>query len=308
MSNLPVPSNIDYTPIQDPNSQSFGKKLWSSFKSNPLPYLQGVGYGLDSMLSLNQETHQDVDYENRLRDTFQQQPVWDYNNMYGPNTNGGSQFQPIVRAEEGAVVRKSGSKAMPINIEGGELLMLPDGNLELAKGNKHKDGGINTILPSGTKVFSNKLKPDGSDKTFAQLAKKNDYTEEKKVLNNFYSHPTSKQSAELMMQRKLKALDALFEDQQIMNQNSNGEVISTEEMAKGGWIQKAVNPKHKGYCTPMTKSTCTPRRKALARTFKKHHGFHEDGGYVKFEEGGEYDLSKEQIQSLLDKGFELEYL
>ena len=44
--------------------------------------------------------------------------------------------------------------------------------------------------------------------------------------------------------------------------------------AKGGkadkkWIQKAVNPKHKGYCTPMTKKTCTPRRKALARTFKK---------------------------------------
>jgi len=35
------------------------------------------------------------------------------------------------------------------------------------------------------------------------------------------------------------------------------------------WIQKAVNPKHEGFCTPMTKKTCTPRRKALARTFKK---------------------------------------
>lgn len=34
------------------------------------------------------------------------------------------------------------------------------------------------------------------------------------------------------------------------------------------WIQKAVNPKHKGYCTPITKKTCTPKRKALARTFK----------------------------------------
>ena len=46
------------------------------------------------------------------------------------------------------------------------------------------------------------------------------------------------------------------------------------EQAKGGkadkkWIQKAVDPKHKGYCTPMTKKTCTPARKALARTFKK---------------------------------------
>ena len=52
-------------------------------------------------------------------------------------------------------------------------------------------------------------------------------------------------------------------------------------LKKGGknWIQDAVNPKHKGYCTPMTKSTCTPHRKALAKTFKKHHGFHkQDGG------------------------------
>jgi len=42
---------------------------------------------------------------------------------------------------------------------------------------------------------------------------------------------------------------------------------------KGGkvdkkWIQKAVDPKHKGYCTPMTKPTCTPARKRLAKLFK----------------------------------------
>ena len=35
------------------------------------------------------------------------------------------------------------------------------------------------------------------------------------------------------------------------------------------WIQKAVNPEHKGFCTPMTKPTCTPQRKALAKRFKK---------------------------------------
>ena len=46
------------------------------------------------------------------------------------------------------------------------------------------------------------------------------------------------------------------------------------KMKKGGstgdkkWIQKAINPKHKGYCTPMTKPTCTPKRKALAKTLK----------------------------------------
>ena len=39
---------------------------------------------------------------------------------------------------------------------------------------------------------------------------------------------------------------------------------------KKKWIQKAVNPRHKGYCSPVTKKTCTPRRKALAERFKKH--------------------------------------
>lgn len=49
-------------------------------------------------------------------------------------------------------------------------------------------------------------------------------------------------------------------------------------MKKGGWIKDAINPKHKGYCTPMTKSTCTPRRKAFAQTMKRHHGFHKQYG------------------------------
>jgi hypothetical protein len=35
-----------------------------------------------------------------------------------------------------------------------------------------------------------------------------------------------------------------------------------------------LNPKHEGWCTPMTKSTCTGKRRAFALTMKKHHGFH----------------------------------
>ena len=44
------------------------------------------------------------------------------------------------------------------------------------------------------------------------------------------------------------------------------EVLNEDE---DKWIQKAVNPEHKGFCTPMTKPTCTPARKALAKRFKK---------------------------------------
>ncbi len=45
--------------------------------------------------------------------------------------------------------------------------------------------------------------------------------------------------------------------------------IAEKKKKTDKWIQKAVNPSHKGYCTPMSKPTCTPRRKALAMRFKK---------------------------------------
>jgi len=51
----------------------------------------------------------------------------------------------------------------------------------------------------------------------------------------------------------------------LKDQKNGGKTTKAKD---GNWIQKAVNPKHKGYCTPMTKATCTPKRKALAKTFK----------------------------------------
>ena len=58
------------------------------------------------------------------------------------------------------------------------------------------------------------------------------------------------------------------------NNSLDGLIRTNREYKKGGstdkkWIQKAINPAHKGYCTPMTKPTCTPKRKALALTLKK---------------------------------------
>ena len=51
------------------------------------------------------------------------------------------------------------------------------------------------------------------------------------------------------------------------------EMFKTLEDAKKArenkkWIQGAINPKHKGYCTPMTKKTCTPKRRALAKRLR----------------------------------------
>lgn len=45
-------------------------------------------------------------------------------------------------------------------------------------------------------------------------------------------------------------------------------------MAKDKWIQGAINPAHAGFCSPMSKPTCTGARRRFAETMKKHHGFH----------------------------------
>ena len=42
-----------------------------------------------------------------------------------------------------------------------------------------------------------------------------------------------------------------------------------EKLNEKDWIQKAIDPEHEGYCTPMSKPTCTPARKAFARRAKK---------------------------------------
>lgn len=66
----------------------------------------------------------------------------------------------------------------------------------------------------------------------------------------------------------------LFERMQYLNPDfkkplTEGMGIGEEEKKDDKWIQKAVNPEHKGDCTPMTKDTCTPPKKALAKRFKK---------------------------------------
>ena len=49
-----------------------------------------------------------------------------------------------------------------------------------------------------------------------------------------------------------------------------------------------INPKHKGWCTPLSNPKCTGHRRALAITLKKHHGFHKkaNGGEVECKQCG----------------------
>lgn len=61
-----------------------------------------------------------------------------------------------------------------------------------------------------------------------------------------------------LSKENMKVLDTIYKAKPVVAKAKDGK-----------WIQKAINPEHKGYCTPMTKPTCTPKRKALAKTLKK---------------------------------------
>ena len=49
---------------------------------------------------------------------------------------------------------------VPVEIEGGEIGELPNGNIFQAKGNSHEQGGIKTTLPEMTEMFSKRIKID----------------------------------------------------------------------------------------------------------------------------------------------------
>lgn len=75
---------------------------------------------------------------------------------------------------------------------------------------------------------------------------------------------------------------------------------------KGGWLKGAINPSHKGWCTPLSNPHCTGHRRAFALARKKDHGFHkkDDGGVVywdglfKMDDGGGIDNVKPSMDKI----------
>lgn len=203
---------------------------------NIIPYgLYATNYFLRKQDAIRDEEN----YQNSLRNQTTQKPIGDYNNLYAPDSSGGTQYQSLIRAKNGAEIRKGISpETTDVEVEGGELIQTPDGNIEHVEGPSHAKGGVHTNLPEGSRVFSDFLKPMGSKKTYAQLAKKYDTTPYKKVLENAFASDIDRKTAQLMNNRYESILNELFADQQLMNGNSDGtnQSLGMEEetMAKFG--------------------------------------------------------------------------
>ena len=154
-------------PAETPQASDFDafkSTLKQDVKNNWQDYatlgMAGVSAGLNYKDDIRRQQQLDRSIQTRGVDA---KPLNDYNWMYGRTTSGGTEYQPTIMAQYGANLTpryaQGGMNAANVEIEGGEFLILPDGTTEIAKGPSHKNGGIDTVLPEGTKVFSNHLRP-----------------------------------------------------------------------------------------------------------------------------------------------------
>ena len=141
--------------------------------------------------------------------------------------------QSVIYAKDGAMIRRgTESGAEEAELERGEMFMLPNMDSYVVGGNKHSQGGEDFVLPEGTIVFSDHLKVPGLKYTFAEQAKKFDITKYKETLENPHAKAVDRTTAEVMMDRNMKRLQELFQIQQGINGNSNGE-MEPEGIRKG---------------------------------------------------------------------------
>lgn len=99
-------------------------------------------------------------------------------------------------------------------VEKQENTVAPDGTFTQYNGPSHEDGGIETTLDQGEMIFSDKLKPIGSKKTYAQLNKSFNTQKEDELLNDPKTNAVQKLTAAMMRRAKLTQSIALFQNQE----------------------------------------------------------------------------------------------
>jgi hypothetical protein len=118
---------------------------------------------------------------------------------------------------------------VPVEVEGGEVIETPDGQVSEAKGPDHEDGGIPIELQEFTKVFSKRLESEG--KTMAERKLKREKT--KSELEKLLAIDGSDAIIKASTQRSLQGLQ-LEEEEDMQTQELMGEFT---KMMYGGAVQ-----------------------------------------------------------------------
>lgn len=151
----------------------------------------------------------------------------DLNNTYSLQSNTG---RGLAYAEGGITLNQDDPNATE-ELELNEQFQMPDGQVGEVDGPSHEMGGIQTNLPEGTRVFSDRLKHNG--RTFAKIVKPIN-TQIAKVESNPHTSKTIKENTLMLLN---KQLDQYFNIQETNKQNS--EMKRSLKMAKGGVVKYA---------------------------------------------------------------------
>jgi hypothetical protein len=125
-----------------------------------------------------------------------------------------------------------------VEVEGQEMLQIPNGLAEPIYGPPHSQGGIDMQLPQGTKVFSEKLKDPKTKKSYAQMAKPYSTEKDVKNLKSKFTDKIGKATADLNIKLKNENLDELFQKQEIEKLTGlHGSTVQQEAMMAQGYMK-----------------------------------------------------------------------
>ncbi len=130
-------------------------------------------------------------------------------------------------------------------VEKQEVMRAPDGSTMQVDGPTHAQGGVDVNLPSGTEVFSDRLKMPGQKKTYAKLAEKFKTNKEEKILSDDKATNMAKATAKLVNDIKQRKLTELFNSQESLKQSKvdaySKKIGINPEMKYGGAIPDYAN-------------------------------------------------------------------
>lgn len=128
-----------------------------------------------------------------------------------------------------------GGTATPIEVEDNEVMQMPNGNMVKMNGATHEQGGIDTTVPQGTKIYSDRLQIDGKtmaerklarEKTLARLDKLIAKNPQDKLLQGTYNR-----TMEVIQNEESQDMNL----QKVLNKVYN-QVDNVGEFAMGGKV------------------------------------------------------------------------
>jgi hypothetical protein len=198
----------------------------SNYTNNPKAVGNKLGYfPFEKEPNLELDPTQ-TDYDSGAGDLWKNQWLIDYMSK----KKGGNGLN-IPKAGNGMKV--------PVNIEGDEVVETPEGNLFEVEGPSHEEGGINTALPGGTKVYSDRIKIKGvtmADRKTKRESKKNSL---EKLLENNPSDALFKSSMTRVLDTNASQEQKDMQIQEVIDALMGGEPLPIK--AFGGIINPNDN-------------------------------------------------------------------